>query len=133
VLFLRHAQGQEKELTPDLRMTGGDGMQGLFFVDYFVYPKGYDPDLGYPADQRASQHPTMAEQLALHKPCFGVLRGSIETCLANLKVSKDRIRLQNDNDPLRSKYEGMESVKFFAEVDAIASAQGYATLLLDSK
>jgi len=131
VLFLRHSQGPEKELTPDLRLAGGDGIQGMFYIDYFVYPGVTTP--GKPSAANGKAQFSMAERFALIKPCNSVLDGGTVKCLEYLKTGKDWIRIQHESDPLLKKYEGMETGKFFEEVDSVSRSLGYTTLLLEDR
>jgi hypothetical protein len=152
VLFLRHAQGEEKELTPDLRLAGGDGTQGLFYIDYFVYPKVATPGKLIPTNLPAwfvdppgvtgagkagaangTAQLSMAERSTLVSPCNGVLDGSIEKCLAYLTTGRDWISIQHKSDPLYKQYERMETGKFFEEMDSVARSLGSTTLLLEGR
>jgi hypothetical protein len=153
VLFLRHAQGPERELTPDLRLAGGDGIQGMFWIDYYVIKADASPGETIPTYLAAwvfADHPgvsspsklgaanartqlSMAARLKLTRPCNGVLDGSVEECLAYLTTGRDWIGVQHGSDPLFKKYEGMETGKFFEEVDSAARSLGFTTLLLEGQ
>jgi len=93
VLFLRQSRGEETELTPALRLTGGDGMQGLFVVH-----SAYDQD------------------------CTCVMPGSLTKCNASLDSSKEVVSVRYRLDPLKEKYEGMPVPQFLQEVQATAAA-----------
>jgi hypothetical protein len=63
ILFLRHAQGNEAQMISGLRLTGGDGLQGLFQVDR---PRRGDD-------------------------CYAVLPGTGQKCSTALELSQEPI------------------------------------------
>jgi hypothetical protein len=95
VLFLRKSQGDETQLTPALRLTAGDGMQGLFVVH-----SAYD------------------------QVCTAVMPGSATKCNASLDASREAVSVRYRLDPLKEKYEGMPVPQFLQEVQATADALG---------
>jgi hypothetical protein len=102
VLFLRHAQGEEKEVTPDLRLTGTDGIQGMFDIRI-------DPNA------------------QIRRLCNGVLDDSTDKCLEYLKTSLDKIYIPYRHDPLLKEYAGMSVSTFLKEVQSVANSLGYRT------
>jgi len=96
VLFLRHSRGDETQLLPGLRLTGGDGMQGLFVVKY-----GYS------------------------RECTGVWPDSVAKCSSILEASPETVAVRYRRDPLKKMYEGMPVPSFLNEVQALADSLGY--------
>jgi hypothetical protein len=95
VLFLRHSRGDETQLMPGLRLTGGDGMQGLFVVH-----SAYD------------------------KNCTGVMPDSVANCNAILDTSQETVAVRYRRDPLKKKYGGMPVPIFLKEVQSVADSLG---------
>jgi len=102
VLFLRQSRGDEKQLTPGLRLTAGDGMQGLFIVHANQVRSDFDTD------------------------CSAVLPGGLERCIARLDASQETVKLQYGLDPLTKRYEGMPVPSFLKEVKSVADSLGYS-------
>jgi len=102
VLFLRQAQGEEKQLTPGLRLTGGDGYQGQFWAHI---PK---------------------EQYVEDNQCTGALDGSVDKCNAFLDKSQIPVSDRYIRDPMFKKYDGMPISRFLNEVQSVAESFGYA-------
>jgi len=96
VLFLRRSQGDERQVTPGLRLAGGDGAQGLF---------------------------ALAREL--DRGCGRLLSSADTRCLEKLETSRESVGLLYGPDPLRAKYEGMPVPDFLKEVQRIANALGY--------
>jgi hypothetical protein len=99
VLFLRHSQGDEAQLTPGLRLTGGDGLQGMFQVS-----------------------------LDLHSHICNVAHPrKTGECSAFLEASDIPVVDLYVRDPLSKEYDGMPISSFLQEVQATADSLGYAT------
>jgi hypothetical protein len=99
VLFLRHSQAGEAQLIPGLRLTAGDGEQGMFQV------------------QLGIQDST----------CDGVPRDGAEKCNAYLEASQIPVADLYVRDPLFKKYDGMPVSSFLQEIQATADSLGDAT------
>jgi hypothetical protein len=98
VLFLRQSRGDEMQLTPGLRLAGGDGLQGMFALG-----SKYDRD------------------------CAAVLPGGAEKCSAALDASQEAVKVPYHSDPLKTKYEGRRVPDFLKEVQSTADALGHTT------
>jgi hypothetical protein len=92
ILFLRYSHADEAGTISGLRLTGGDGVQGLFEVDR---PK--------PGDD-----------------CYAVLPGSGQRCSTALDSSQEPISVRYRLDPLKTKYDGMPVSSFLKEVQLLA-------------
>ena len=86
---------------PGLRLTGGNGLQGLFAVH-----SHYVPHSDYYTD------------------CRGDFPGSVEKCNARLEQSQETVKLAYRSDPLKTKYEGMPIPAFLKEVKIVADSLG---------
>ena len=100
VLFLRHSQGNETKVVPGLRLTGGDGMQGLFVL--------------HSLDK-------------YNEACNGNIYVPMERCKAEVDVSQEPVAIRYRKDPLKKKYEGMPASTFLKEVQSLANSLGYTT------
>jgi hypothetical protein len=98
VLFLRQSQGDETELLPGLRLTGGEGMQGLFVLHS---SDKYNEDCNGDANR-------------------------VERCKSTVYASQEPVSIRYRRDPLKKKYEGMPASAFLKEVQRVADSQGYA-------
>jgi hypothetical protein len=106
VLFLRQSQGDEKKVMPGLRLTAGDGMQGLFVLrGTYDYHDKYDR-------KRYNQ-------------CLSYFPGGPAKCIAALEESQETVKFTSRVDPLKAKYEGMPVPNFLQEVQSIANSLGY--------
>lgn len=101
VLFLRHSRGVEAQLTEGLRLTGGDGLQGVFPILTEKDPEVYSAD------------------------CTGILPGGMAKCDAVLEASHVPVSVPYRLDPLKEKYDGMPVASFLKEVQAVADSLGY--------
>jgi hypothetical protein len=99
-LFLRKSQVDEIQITPGFRLTGGDGLQGLFSL---------------------AQHPS--EEVT---NCKSAIKGSIEPCIVSLEASQTPVSMRYRGDPLLKKYDSMPVASFLKEVQATADSLGYA-------
>jgi hypothetical protein len=99
VLFLRQAQGKEKQMVQGLFPAAGEGLQGMFPV---VVPV---------KDEAASR-------------CNGALPGSLEWCDSYLETSQYPVAVPYVPDPLTKKYDGIPIADFLNEVRVVAADQG---------
>ncbi|MDA4120402.1 MAG: hypothetical protein OK436_07420 [Thaumarchaeota archaeon] len=95
ILFLRQSQGNEKQLLPGLRLTGGDGLQGLFIV-----------------------------QSPWTDKCSGARPDDMSKCSAALDASQAPIKIRYRLDPLKRKYEGIAASSFLKEIQSAADSSG---------
>lgn len=101
VLFLRRSRGEETKLMPGLRLTGGDGLQGLFALrDH------YDRDN--------------------YTDCLGMLPDGAAKCTAKLEASVDTVKIPYGPDPLHKGYDTMRVSQFLSEVQSVADSQASA-------
>ncbi|MGB9235382.1 MAG: hypothetical protein WCC04_13285 [Terriglobales bacterium] len=101
VLFLRQSQGDEGRLIPGLRLTGGDGAQGLFALQ---------SDPGGAAD----------------RDCSGIAPANTAKCNADLDSNQTPVSVTYRRDPLLKKYDGMPIANFLREVQFVADSLGYS-------
>ncbi len=99
LLFLRHSQGDEVPPLSGLRLTGGNGVQGLF-----------------------SLHSTYEWFCDGNETRIGMYRESIARCNAMLYTTSETVKLPYHDDPLQVKYEGMPVPKFLQEVQAVSDS-----------
>ncbi len=95
VLFVRQSQGNENQFMPGLRLTGGDGLQGLFIV-----------------------------QSPWTDKCSGTRPDDILKCSAAQDLSQAPIKLRYRLDPLKKEFEGMATSSFLKEVQSAADLSG---------
>jgi hypothetical protein len=107
ILMLRHSRGDETQLTPGLRLTGGDGMQGMYDVNP-VGPR-------YPG-------PGFVKNCEGYRTSGDIRKG----CVAFLKSSQTPVGIRYPADPLAKKYSGMPISKFMQEVESVADSLGYS-------
>lgn len=107
ILFLRHAQGSEKQLAPGLRMTGGSGWQGMYSVQ-FPWPSPLIEESHCENDISHNKFPSDA------KLCMEFLDTSDMPIFVPLKI-----------DPLFKKYNGMQVSEFLDEVQKTAESLEY--------
>jgi hypothetical protein len=109
VLFLRQSRGGETQLMPGLRLAGGSGLQGLFYIrpdsHYGNYCSFYSPS------------PTSADRC---DTACGVQR-----CNTALHASPFHVSVRYRLDPLKRKYDGMPVPSFLNEVQSVADSLGY--------
>jgi len=108
VLFLRHAQGSETQLTPGLRMTGGSGMQGIYPVQFPIFS------------------PLIKESHCQNDFSANKYPDDPKLCTEFLDTSDLPILVPLTIDPLFKKYNGMQVSEFLDEVQKEADALGYA-------
>jgi hypothetical protein len=106
VLFLRRAQGTERQLTPGLRMTGGSGMQGI-----------------YPVQFPSSLSPLVKESHCQNDYSRDKYPEDPKLCLEFLENSDLPISIPLSIDPLSKKYEGMRVSDFLREIQDVADSQ----------
>jgi hypothetical protein len=102
ILFLRQSHGNEVQLTPGLRLTGGDGMQGAFSINF-----------PYESDE--------------YKNCSSILSASAEKCNPILEASQAPIFNLQYSTPLFKEYGKMPISEFLKEVQATADSLGYTS------
>jgi hypothetical protein len=102
ILFLRHANAAEAGITPDLRLTGGYGQQGM--IGIFLV-KGQTPE-PWACITPALSKKTMAQDIGL--------------CTAFLDASNDPVLFQSPRDPLAGQYDKMPVSTFLREVQSLA-------------
>lgn len=91
VLFLRHSRGDETQIMPELRLSGGGGLQGLFVLTS-----------------------------PLRVDCTTVLWKYRNRCYDQLLGSLAPVKIRYRRDPLKKKYEGMSASAFRKEVESLA-------------
>lgn len=100
IVFLRHSRGRETQLIAGYRLTGGDGLQGMFPVQVGLHSDG-----GLDCD---------------------VFRGgNAEKCIALLEENNGTISATYYTDELSKKYDGMRLSSFLKEVQSAADSLGY--------
>jgi len=104
ILFLRHAQGSEKLLTPGLRMTGGSGLQGMYSVQ-FPFPSPLIEESHCQNDISGKKYPDDP------KLCTEFLDTSDVPIFVPLKI-----------DPLFKRYNGMRVSEFLEEIQNTADS-----------
>jgi hypothetical protein len=102
-LFLRQTQGAEAQQTTGLRLTGGDGVQGLVGLNPVTQPRDLD------------------------KYCNGYFPERVVKCNAFLNASEAPVETLYRQDPLVKKYDGMPISSFLKEVQSAADSVGYAS------
>lgn len=106
ILFLRHSRDNETQLIEGLRLTGGDGTQGMYGVRFSPASKEYMSCDGRgetaPGKQRIFSH-----------------------CTESLAATQLPIIFGFDFDPLYKKYDGMPFSSFIEEVQSVADSLGY--------
>jgi hypothetical protein len=108
VLFLRRSRGEETELTPGLRLAGGDGLQGMFALrDHYDRVNYTD--------------------------CLGVLPGGAAKCIAELEASAETVKIPYGLDPMHKKYDTMPVPSFLIEVQSVANSLASAGPLSNMK
>jgi hypothetical protein len=105
VLFLREARGEETQLTPGLRLAGGDGLQGMFAL---------------------RDHYNNRTDKAAYTDCLDALPGGAAKCIAELEASQEMVRIPYNLDPMKAKYDTIPVSSFLKEVQSIADSQGSA-------
>ena len=93
VLFLRHSRGDETHIMPELRLTGGSGLQGLFVLTS-----------------------------PLRVGCTAISRKYGKGCNDQLTASLAPVKIQYRRDPLKKKYDGMPASVFLREVQSLADS-----------
>jgi hypothetical protein len=96
ILFLRYSRGNGAKTIYGLRLTGGDGLQGLFQVDR---PK--------PGDD-----------------CYADDAGGGQQCSTALDSSLEPISVRYRLDPLKKQYDKIPVSVFLKEVQSVADALG---------
>jgi len=94
ILFLRHSRGDETQIMPELRLTGGSGLQGLFVLTS-----------------------------PLRVDCTTILWKYRNSCYDQLLASLAPVKIRYRRDPLKKKYEGMSASAFRKEVESLADSQ----------
>lgn len=135
ILFLRQDNTQ---LVEGLRLSGGDGMQGLFVVnhsdirdehsDLFACFRASIDHIACTDDNWVHRYPGFPECLDPH-----IDDGNIARCNAVLNASQKAVAIGFDHDPLREKYEGMPISSFLKEVQSAADLSGKAVPSADTK
>ncbi|MFZ3265257.1 MAG: hypothetical protein WA172_14730 [Terriglobales bacterium] len=93
VLFLRRSRGDETQIMPELRLTGGSGLQGLFVLTS-----------------------------PLRVDCTAIPRKYTKRCYDQLIASLAPVKIQYRRDPLKKKYGGMPASVFLREVQSLADS-----------
>ncbi len=101
VLFLRESKDIETKSVQGLRLTAGEGVQGMFLIQVPEPP------------------PSDAERY-----CSDALHGSVRHCDSYLGTSRSPVMDPYKGDPLASKYGGMPVSDFLREVQSVAARQG---------
>jgi hypothetical protein len=91
VLFLRHSRGDETQIMPELRLTGGSGLQGLFVLTS-----------------------------PLRVDCTAISSKYRKRCNDQLIASLAPVKIQYRRDPLKKKYNGMPASVFLREIQSLA-------------
>ena len=99
LLFLRHPQGRETQLVQTLFPAAGQGLQGMFPI----------------------QFPVTGEE---ERQCNGALHGSVQWCDSFLETSQYPVVVPYVPDPLGKKYDGMPIADFLNVVQNLAADQG---------
>ncbi|MFZ0478956.1 MAG: hypothetical protein WAL71_07380 [Terriglobales bacterium] len=123
VLFLRHG---DTGLIGGLRLTGGDGTQGMFVVKPSKPTDAFDEHNALNACFRAGY--------ACNDPRYDspecrdphIEDEMIAKCNAALNVSQKAVTIGYGRDLLLDKYDGMPISKFLKKVQAVADSLGYA-------
>lgn len=104
ILFLRHSNAQESEITPGLRLTGGYGQQGMIGV--FLI-KGLTP-----------------EPWACITPAVftKTVQQDIGKCTAYLDHCTDPILFQSPHDPIAALYDRTPVSTFLGEIQSLADS-----------
>ena len=97
ILFLRQSRGQEAQLIPGFRLTGGNGLQGAYVIPFDLHDSS----------------------------CSGVLPGGAGGLRARLETSQTPISGPYLRDPLLKAYGGMPISRFLKEVQSEADSLGY--------
>jgi hypothetical protein len=100
VLFLHKSERSGSTQLPDLRATGGNGVQGIISIR--LDPRSEEAQL-----------------------CTGNRPGTVERCGRYLETAQDPVRLPYARDPLAEKYNGMPVSEFLRTVRAVADSLGY--------
>ena len=107
ILFLRHAQGSETQLTPGLRMTGGSGLQGIYPVEFPIFS------------------PLIKESHCQNDVSHDKYPDDPKLCMEFLDNSDLPIKVPLTIDPLFKKYNGMQVSEFLDGVQKEADSLGY--------
>jgi hypothetical protein len=106
ILFLRQTHGDETPFLPGLRLTGGNGIQGIYTVPFSLH------------DQT----------------CVATLPEDMKTCRAFLETSQIPVNAQYyAHDPLIKKYDGMPTSDFLRLVQSVADSLGYTSSAVATK
>jgi hypothetical protein len=105
VLFLRHSRGNETQLVEGLRLTGGDGTQGMYGVSFSPTSKEYRS-----CDGRAVAAPGKQRDFS--------------HCNEILGATQLPIIFGSNFDPLYKKYDGMPFSSFIEKVQSVADLLG---------
>jgi hypothetical protein len=135
ILFLRR---DDAGLVDGLRLTGGDGMQGLFLVDpahnldehselFDCFRAGLDRNTCIEYNY-ARRYPGFPGCIDPH-----VDAADISSCNALVNASQKPIVIGFNPDPLREKYEGTPVSKFLRDVQSAANSSKDAELTGRSK
>jgi hypothetical protein len=110
ILFLRHSHDEELQLTPGLRLTGGDGIQGVFSIQFPI-------------------------KSAEFNACSDLRNASAERCNPILEVSEVPVQdgYYSYHDPLFKKYNKMPMSDFLKEVQSAADSLGTAPTAVSVK
>jgi len=109
LLFLRHSQGSEAQHIEGLRLTGGDGVEGMFDFS-----------------------PLRVTSAEFHA-CRGDSVRDVATCNEVLSADDLPVSLPYHRGPLFEKYNGTPTFAFLQEVQSVAASLGYAEKSAPSK
>ncbi|MGA2891028.1 MAG: hypothetical protein ABSE51_23655 [Terracidiphilus sp.] len=113
VAFLRKSHEEDRvQIGPGYRLTGGDGLQGLYALD--------QP----PAEENPQCHELTVTWV---KHTASASADNMNKCLAATEASENPISTGYLYDPLLAKYGAMPASEFLKQVQATADSLGYAT------
>lgn len=104
VLFLRQSKDSEAKMVQGLRLTAGEGFQGIFAIHVPGPTYGSEPEMD----------------------CAGVQRWSWQRCDAYVNTNRSPVLDLYTRDPLAKKYAGMPFSDFLREVRSVAAGQGFS-------
>ncbi len=107
ILFLRHSQGSETQLTPGLRMAGGSGLQGIYPVQFPIFS------------------PLIKESHCQNNISGNKYPEDAKLCMDFLESSDMPIAVPLTFDPLFKEYNEMPISEFLKEMQDAADSLGY--------
>jgi hypothetical protein len=103
VLFVRKSRGNESQFVQGLRLTAGDGLQGIFGIE---------------VPGSTNEEPVT--------DCDGGQKWSWQRCDGYVKTSQSPVLNPNSRDPLAKTYRGMPAAEFLQVVQSVAAGQARA-------